>query len=344
MSLTKSLRRLIVKLVVIIVLVLIILIAGGILFIDHIVKAGIVKGVPAVLGKDVTASVEHLHIAPYNGRVEVGDLIIGNPEGYDQNGYAFKLGEVVADVDLGTVTKDKIRIEQLTLKDIDVVYERGWTSSNLEEILSRLDKGEKEEKEKEKEKEKKDDKDKKEKRFQFDLIEIENVGVSLKIKGVSGKARIPITIDPLKDLGTDEEGISTTDLAYEILGAIIRKALALDAVTDALNAAGEAVSKAVSNVTGAAKDAASNAVSNVNDAANKTTDSLKETGSNLSNTATEAGKSFTEGINNTAQNLSNTASEAGKNFSQGVGNALGGLGLGGGKKTEEETPAQPQGN
>ena len=175
MSLSKKLRRLIIKLVVILVLILIILIAGGLLFIDQIVKVGIEKGVPAVLGNDITAKIEHFHLGVFQGRVEVGNLIIGNPEGYDQNGYAFKLGEVVADVDLGTVTKDKIRIEQLTLKDIDVVYERGWTSSNLEEILSRLDKGEKEEKEKEK---KDDNKEKKEKRFQFDLIEIENVGHS----------------------------------------------------------------------------------------------------------------------------------------------------------------------
>ena len=343
MSLSKKLRRLIIKLVVIIVLVLIILIAGGILFIDHIVKIGIEKGVPAVLGDDIAASVNHLHIEPFNARVEVGDLIIGNPEGFSTE-YAFKLGEVVADIDLGTVTKDKIHIEHLRLKDIDVIFEQPLKSrSNLKEILSRLEKKEKEEKEKPKE-EKKEKKESKEKTFQIDKLEIENVGVTLKVS-IGPKLPAHFSITPIENLGVEGDGITATDLAYVILGAIIEETFKLDAVSDVLSAAGEAITGAVSNVTGAAKETASNAVNNVSDAANKTADGVKETGSNLANTATEAGKNFTQGIGNTAQSLSNTAAEAGKNFTQGIGNTLGGLGgLGGGKKTEEEAPAQPQGN
>ena len=253
---SKKKSSLILKLVLGILIVLVILVVAGILFLDNVAKTAVVKGVPLVLGDDITASVNRLHIEPLNFRMEVSDLIIGNPEGYSQDGYAFKLGEVIADIDGSTVTNDKIRIEHLRLKDIDVVYERGLTSSNLDEILSRLEKKEKEEKE-EKPEEKKESK---EKTFQFDKIEIDNVGVSLKIKGLPGKAPIAVSIDPLENLGAEGEGITALDLTYEILGAIIKKALALDAVSDALSSVGDAAAAIGSAAAAAATDTANAAV------------------------------------------------------------------------------------
>ena len=253
---SKKKSSLLVKLILGILIVLVILIVAGILFIDNVAKTAVVKGVPLVLGDDITASVNRLHIEPLNVRMEVGDLIIGNPEGYSQDGYAFKLGEVIADIDGSTITNDKIRIEHLRLKDIDVVYERGLTSSNLDEILGRLEKKEKEEKE-EKDKEKKESK---EKTFQFDKIEIDNVGVSLKIKGLPGKAPIAVSIDPLENLGAEGEGITALDLTYEILGAIIKKALALDAISDALSSVGDAATALGSAAAAVATDTANAAV------------------------------------------------------------------------------------
>ena len=341
MSLSKKLKRLIIKLVIILVLVLVIVIAGAILFIDHIAKAAVVKGVPMVLGNDITASVDRFHIKPYNGRVEIDNLIIGNPEGFSKE-YAFKLGEVVADADLGTVTKDKIRIEQLTLKNIDVVLEKPvMGKSNLEEILDRLKKGEQEEKEKEKEP--KDQKESKEKRFQIDKLEIEDVGVTIKITGLPVETPAHFSIKPQKDLGADGEGITATDLAYVILGAIIENTFELGPVKDALGKIG----KAAADIGNAAVDAVSNVFTGASDAAADTTKSISDaaadTTKNISDAAAETGKNITEGVSDAGKKLSDAASETGKNISQGVGNALGGL-LGGGKKTEEETPAQPQGN
>ena len=260
---SKKKSGLILKLVLGILIVLVILVVAGILFLDNVAKTAGVKGVPLVLGDDITASVNRLHIEPLNFRMEVSDLIIGNPEGYSQDGYAFKLGEVIADIDGSTVTNDKIRIEHLRLKDIDVVYERGLTSSNLDEILSRLEKKEKEEKE-EKSEEKKESK---EKTFQFDKIEIDNVGVSLKIKGLPGKAPIAVSIDPLENLGAEGDGITALDLTYEILGAIIKKALALDAVSDALSSVGDAATAIGSATAAAATDTANAAVNAATDAA-----------------------------------------------------------------------------
>lgn len=269
---SKKKSHLFLKIFLGILIVLVILVVAAILFIDNIAKTAVVNGVPMVLGDDITASVARLHIEPFNGRVEVENLIIGNPQGYSEDGYAFKLGDVIADADLETVTKDKIRIEHLRLKDINVVYERGLTSSNLDEILGRLEKKEKEEKEAE---QKEDKAESKEKRLQFDKIEIENVGVTLKIKGLPVKAPIAVSMDPLENLGAEGEGLTPLDLTYEILGAIIKKAIALDAVSDALSSVGDAATALGSATAAVATDAANAAVeaskNAVNDAANAAT-------------------------------------------------------------------------
>ena len=85
---SKKKSGLLVKIILGILIVLVVLVVAGILFIDNVAKTAVVKGVPLILGNDITASVNHLHIEPLNLRVEVGDLIIGNPEGYSQDGYA----------------------------------------------------------------------------------------------------------------------------------------------------------------------------------------------------------------------------------------------------------------
>lgn len=304
---SKKKSHLLFKIILGILIVLVILVVAGILFIDNIAKTAVVNGVPMVLGDDITASVARLHIEPFNGRVEVDNLVIGNPKGYSEDGYAFKLGEVIADADLGTVTKDKIRVEHLRLKDINVIYERGLTTSNLEEILGRLEKKEKEEKAEEQKEEKTESK---ETRLQFDKIEIENVGVTLKIKGLPGKAPIAVSMDPLENLGAEGEGITPLDLTYEILGAIIKKAIALDAVSDALSSVGDAA-----NALGAATAEAANEAANA---------------------AVEAGKNA---VNDAASAATNAAAGAVNDAANAASGAL--RGLFGGKKDDA---AQPQGN
>ena len=310
------------KLILFILIVLVVLVVAGLFFIDNIAKTAVVNGVPMVLGNDITASVHRLHIEPLNGRMEIDDLIIGNPEGYSKDGYAFKLGDVIADADLGSVTKDKIHIEHLRLKDIDVVYERGLTSSNLDEILGRLEQKEKEEKAQEKE----EKKESKEKTFQFDKIEIENVGVTLKIKGMPGKAPIAVSMEPLENLGADEEGITALDLAYEILGAIIKKAVALDAVSDALSSVGDAATALGSAAAVAA-----------NEAANQAVEAGKNAAADAANAATSAANAAVNDAANAAAGAANEAVNA-------ASGAIRGL-FGGNRNDGAAQPqTQPQGN
>ena len=256
---SKKKSGLILKLVLGILVLLVVLVVLAIVFIDVVAKNALEKGAPLVLGTN--ASVERLHIEPFNGRVEITNLIIDNPSDSYSSDYAIKLGDVVADVEIGSVFGKKIHIEDLTLKDVDVVYETSVINSNLQEILDNVKKLDSKEKEEEKE-DKDEGKEKKEQTLQVDKIELENVGVTVQVKGTPAGLPIHVSIDPMGPLGDDEEGITPVELSLRVLGAIITTAIksAGGSVVDAAGVIGDAAADAAAGAAGAAVDAASGAV------------------------------------------------------------------------------------
>ncbi|MBR2964581.1 MAG: hypothetical protein IKC53_10295 [Lentisphaeria bacterium] len=267
----KSKSGLIFKIILIVLVVLIALVVAALVFIDTIAKNALEKGAPLVLGTNV--SVERIHIAPFQGRVEITNLIVDNPKGTYSSPYAIKLGDIIADVDISTVTNRKIRIEEMFLKEVDVVYETNVINSNLQEILDNVKKFDTAEKKEHQEEEAKGEKDE-DKTLQVDIIELSNVGVTVQAKGAATGLPIKVSIDPMTNLGTDEEGITPVGLTLRILGAIVTTAIktAGGSVGDAAAAISDATSAAVAGATSAAVDASKNAV---NDATNAAADAIK---------------------------------------------------------------------
>ncbi|MBQ7731982.1 MAG: hypothetical protein IJT68_09120 [Lentisphaeria bacterium] len=267
----KSKTGLIFKIILGILVVLIVLVVAVLFFIDPLAKNALEKGAPLILGTNV--SVERIHIEPLNGRVEITNLIVDNPGESYSSEYAIKLGDIIADIDINTVLKDKIRIEEMFLKDVNVVYETNVINSNLQEILDNVKKLDTAEKTEKKE-DKTDDKESKEKTLQVDLIELSSVGVTVQAKGAAAGLPIKVTIDPMTNLGTDEEGITPVGLTLRILGAIVTTAIktAGGSVGDAAAAIGDAATDAVAGATSAAVDAANSAV---NDATNAVGGAIK---------------------------------------------------------------------
>lgn len=267
----KSKTGLIVRIILGILVVLVILVVAALFFIDTLAKNALEKGAPLILGTN--ASVERIHIEPLKGRVEITNLIVENPSDSYSSEYAIKLGDIIADVDISTVTKHKIRIEEMFLKDVDIVYETNVINSNLQEILDNVKKLDTAEK-KEKQEEEKSGEEDKEKTLQVDVIELSSVGVTVQAKGAATGLPIKVTIDPMTNLGMDEEGITPVGLTFRILGAIVTTAIktAGGSVGDAAAAIGDATSAAVAGATSAAVDAANNAV---NDATNAVGGAIK---------------------------------------------------------------------
>lgn len=256
---SKKKSGLLIKIVLCILILLVVLVAVVIILIDPIAKNALEKGAPLVLGTN--ASVERIHIEPFNGRVEITNLIIDNPSESYSSDYAIKLGDIVADIKVGSVFGDKIHVEDLTLKEVDVVYETNVLNSNLQEILENVKKLESKEKAEEKE-DKDSGKEKKEQTLQVDKIELENVGITVQAKGAAAGLPIHVSIDPMGPLGEGEEGITPVGLTLRILGAIVTTAIksAGGSVGEAASAIGDATAAAAAGAGAAAVDAASGAV------------------------------------------------------------------------------------
>ena len=280
---SKKKTSLLVKIILAVVILIVVLLVVGILLIDPIAKNALEKGAPLVLGTNV--SVQRIHIEPFNGRVEITNLIIDNPKESYSSEYAIKLGDIVTDVDLSTVTKKKIHIEEMRMKEVNVNYETNVISSNLQDILDnvkKLDSSEKSEKT-----EDKPEKEAEEKTLQVDVIELDNVGVSVIAKGAKAGLPIHVTIDPMGPLGEDEEGITPVGLTMRILGAIVTTAIkaAGGSVTDAAATVGNAAADAAVGVASSAVDTATTVA---NDAVNTVTNSATEAVNSAANSAAGA--------------------------------------------------------
>jgi len=279
---SKKKTSLLVKIILAVVVLIVVLLVVGLLLIDPIAKNALEKGAPLVLGTNV--SVQRIHIEPFNGRVEITNLIIDNPKESYSSEYAIKLGDIVTDINLATVTKKKIHIEEMRMKEVNVNYETNVITSNLQDILDNVKKLDSSEKS---EKAEKPEEGAEAKTLQVDVIELDNVGVSVIAKGAKSGLPIHVTIDPMGPLGEDEEGITPVGLTMRILGAIVTTAIkaAGGSVTDAAATVGNAAASAAVGVASSAVDTATNVA---NDAVNSVTNSANEAINSAANSAAGA--------------------------------------------------------
>lgn len=104
--------------------------------IDPIVKSAIEKNGSAILGTDV--SVGSVDISLKSGRGTIRNVRVKNPDGYE--GDAFTLGEITLDINVASLTKDPIVIDEIKISapDVRVVLdERG--RSNIAVIKDAAD-------------------------------------------------------------------------------------------------------------------------------------------------------------------------------------------------------------
>ncbi|MBR2427143.1 MAG: hypothetical protein IKB16_10445 [Lentisphaeria bacterium] len=199
-------------------LIVLILVFFGIILLalDPIAKVAIEDVAPDFLG--VKMKIDSIRISPFRGRVEIRKFTMYNPEncGYTTD-YAMHFGYVNADVDLSTVlSKKKIVIEEIALKDIAINYETNMFASNLQDIISNVKKLSKEQEEKQKEENTAPPPN-----LQINLFTMDNVGLYVSAKGAKSSTGVPVKIEPMGPLGTDTEGITVFDFVLRVMGAIL---------------------------------------------------------------------------------------------------------------------------
>ncbi len=138
-SIGKRIVKWVLRSVAAIFLLLIILVTAVLIFIDPIVKTAIVKIGPKVAGVDI--ELEDISVQIFKGRVEITNMVIGNPAGYNSE-YAAHLGDIAVETDiLSWLGEGKKIIRDIKIKDVTINYETTLpfsNNSNLDDIVNHI--------------------------------------------------------------------------------------------------------------------------------------------------------------------------------------------------------------
>ena len=256
MSFLKKIVKLFYKIVGAILALILIALVALLIFIDPIIKGVVENFGPEIAG--VRFELESISVKLFRGRVEIKNLYMYNPEGFNSD-YAVKLGDVAMETDIMSwIGKKKGIIREVRLRDVTVNYETPFpnvTDSNIQAILDNVQaaagqqasapesasaekpaekpaepvaKSEPAEKSAESAPEsapaeKSAPEDDGQRRFQLDKLIIENVQLAVVIKN-KPEIRIPITVTlpDMGPVGTDEKGLTGVELAFALSAEIVR--------------------------------------------------------------------------------------------------------------------------
>jgi hypothetical protein len=91
-----------------------------------------------VLGVDVELA--DLKISVWRGRVEVTQLVVDNPEGYNTD-YLLDAQTIIVDVNMKTLLCTLGRhlvVEEIALQGVDIIYDKGLFTSHVADVLDHL--------------------------------------------------------------------------------------------------------------------------------------------------------------------------------------------------------------
>ena len=185
------------------------------LFGDKLIEAAIETGGSKAMQVDVR--LENISTSLLRGKVELNNLEIGNPKGYEHPSF-MTIGYGHLDLNTGSLMSDTIEMDKIQFDNIKLIVEQKEDTNNLMQILDNLPKSEPtESKPEDKPKEEGQGKD-----FRIKVIEINDIEVKVEMPPISGRAdAVTLKINPirLENIGTKEK-VDMAGLAETILRAI----------------------------------------------------------------------------------------------------------------------------
>ena len=180
---------------------------------NRLVRTGIIFGTQKALQVDVRLESIDLRVA--GGKVDLKNMEIDNPEGYNHPTF-MKMGRAYMDLDVLSLMSETVEIEKVQLDEMHLLIEQKGKTNNLKEILNHLPQSESTEAEPEPAEEGTG------KNVQIKVLEINTVEVKAKLLPIAGQAdTVTLMIKPirLENLGTDEK-IDMAGVTAKVLKAI----------------------------------------------------------------------------------------------------------------------------
>jgi len=293
-------------LVLVVGVVLIIVVALG--AIDSIAKATIEKGGSYATGVETT--VDSTDISLLGGTFQMTGFDIGNPEGFTSPHF-LGMQETKVALSVGSLTKESIRLPELTLRQIDVYLEGSGQAANYNQILNNLKRFESGEKPK-------DDgggKGGSGKTFVIDVLTID--GVEVNVAGIPGIAQavgdVTVNVPRIELNGVGSQGGLSM---AELIDLIVKTVLSAT-----VEAGGGIIPADVLNELGSGLEGL---------------ESLGDLGitaiGDVGEVAGQIGEEATKAIEGAADEAGKAIDDAAKQIEKGIGDLLGG----GGKKDDDK--------
>ena len=220
----------------------------------------------------------------YSGRIHVGALEVGNPEGFKKEN-CVELSRLDVDVAMTSVMSDTIRIEEIVVDGLTVSTD--VKGSNFKKIAENAsgEESAKSDAAAERQKPEKEDGAEDGKKVVIDVLRLKNIRINI------GKVPVLVPDMEIKGLGADNgEGVTFTEAWQTVLAKVLSGA---GAIVGAVGDIGKGAAKLGVDATGAAagvvSGAGSTAASAVGDAASVTADAVKGLGSTTAGAVNDIG-------------------------------------------------------
>lgn len=209
--------RKVLKVLLGLVILLVVLAVIAVIYIDSVAKAGIENGGKYALGVDTT--VEDVDISLRKGEMQVRQLKIANPQGFNSP-HLMNTSSFDAKVDTGTVFSDSITVNHFLLDGLDVHIERQDGKSNIEAIMENI------EKLKSGQEKPEDAGEKPTTKVKIDQMRITNVKAHFHLFGSDKAIRVEVPEIVLDGLSSeDPEGVALPELMRRVFPAILSAVL-----------------------------------------------------------------------------------------------------------------------
>ena len=222
-----------------------------VIFRDLVIKHSVEKVGSFVVGTPIVCG--HFS-SSLTGKVHIKDLTVGNPEGY-HNPYAFKLGEVRVDLNVGTIFTDKIEVREVYVEGVSVDYELKFGRSNLGEIQKNLERFTPADKDNPDSGAEGGD-DANQPQVVIRHLKVENTALTFSNAALKTTLKMPLPGLDLENLGDGKPIGETLNEFFGLIFTSIKKAVTgaggavVDAVGDTVSGIGDAISNTVKKVTG----------------------------------------------------------------------------------------------
>lgn len=169
----------------------------------------------------VDVQVGEIRLRPLDGQFEIGDLVIGNPDGFNTRN-AFKVRRIVVTADLPSLRTDTPTIQLIEVIEPKVTLERGLHTSNLKALSDNASRFRQSALGTKPEPVPDEAPEASKKKLKVDKLTIDGTEVALSAPILRGQEILfPLSRIEMNDLGGGKGGVGMT----ELLGIIIDKIL-----------------------------------------------------------------------------------------------------------------------